>query len=164
MILKLNAMRKRVYISEIMSQNLITLNSADTLENAKRIMEENEIKQLPIIENKQIVGVLSYSDILKVEQSYAFNNDENTNFSVLDRFTIKQVMTKNLYLIPSNSMVKDVGELMKNKEFHSLPVVDDGELVGMVTAKDIIGFSVKHMKGYLYSDVNSSTIKPSSKF
>lgn len=53
---------------------------------------------------------------------------------------------------------------MKNKEFHSLPVVDDGELVGMVTAKDIIGFSVKHMKGYLYSDVNSSTIKPSSKF
>lgn len=110
MILKLNAMRKRVYISEIMSQNLITLNSADTLENAKRIMEENEIKQLPIIENKQIVGVLSYSDILKVEQSYAFNNDENTNFSVLDRFTIKQVMTKNLYLIPSNSMVKDVGE------------------------------------------------------
>jgi CBS domain-containing protein len=136
-------MRKRVLISEIMSKDLITLNISDKMEDAKKIFEENSIRHIPVIENKTIVGMLSYSDILKVGYADVSDDDKNIEFSVFDWFTIKQVMTKNLYLVPSNSTVKEVGAMLIEKEFHSLPVVDDGELVGIVTTTDFIRFLVE---------------------
>jgi CBS domain-containing membrane protein len=136
-------MRKRVLISEIMSKDLITLNISDKMEDAKKIFEENSIRHIPVIENKTIVGMLSYSDILKVGYADVSDDDKNIEFSVFDWFTIKQVMTKNLYLVPSNSTVKEVGAMLIEKEFHALPVADDGELVGIVTTTDFIRFLVE---------------------
>ena len=136
-------MRKRVYVSEIMSPNLITLNISDTIENAKKIFEENSIRHIPIVKNKEIVGMLSYSDILKVGYADVSNDDESIEFSVYDWFKIKQVMAKDLYLVPSNSTIKEVGAMLIDKEFHALPVVDDGELVGIVTTSDFIRFLVE---------------------
>lgn len=136
-------MRKRVYISEIMSQNLITLNLSDSLEDARKIFEEHAIRHIPIVENKEIVGMLSYSDLLKVGYADATDDNKNIDFSVFDWFTIKQVMAKDLYLVPSNSTVKEVGTLLADKDFHALPVVDDGELVGIVTSTDFIRFLVE---------------------
>ncbi|TXD51022.1 MULTISPECIES: CBS domain-containing protein [unclassified Polaribacter] len=135
-------MKKRIHISEIMSQNLITLNITNTIEDAKKIFEENAIRHIPIVDHKEIVGMLSYSDLLKVGYADASDDNENIDFSIYDWFTIKQVMAKNLYLVPSNSTVKEVGALLADKEFHALPVVDDGELVGIVTTTDFIRFLV----------------------
>jgi CBS domain-containing protein len=136
-------MKKRILISQIMSQNLITLNINDALEDAKKIFEENAIRHIPIVENKEILGMLSYSDLLKVGYAVETDDDKNIKFSVFDWFTIKQVMAKDLYFVPSNSTVKEVGTLLADKEFHALPVVDDGELVGIVTSTDFIRFLVE---------------------
>ncbi len=55
-------------------------------------------------------------------------------------FSIEQVITKNLFMVPSNSIIKEVGILLCEKEFYALPIVDDNELVGIVTTKDLIKF------------------------
>ncbi|UAM98387.1 CBS domain-containing protein [Polaribacter litorisediminis] len=133
-------MKKRVEVSEIMSRKLITLNISNTLEDAKKIFEENSIRHIPIVDEKKIVGMLSYSDILKVGYADATQDEKNIELTVFDWFTIKQVMTKELYSVPSNSTVKEVARMLADKEFHALPVVDDGELVGLVTSTDFIRF------------------------
>ncbi|MGK0414410.1 MAG: CBS domain-containing membrane protein [Polaribacter sp.] len=133
-------MKKRVEISEIMSRKLITLNISDTLVDAKKIFEENSIRHIPIVDEKQIVGMLSYSDILKVGYADATEDEKNIELTIFDWFTIKQVMAKELYSVPSNSTVKEVAEMLVDKEFHALPVVDDDELVGLVTSTDFIRY------------------------
>ena len=55
-------------------------------------------------------------------------------------FSIEQVITKNLFMVPSNSTIKEVGILLCEKEFYALTIVDDNELVGIVTTKDLIKF------------------------
>lgn len=58
-------------------------------------------------------------------------------------FTIEQVMSKNLVTVSSTTTIKEVAEILSEKEFHALPVVDDSVLVGIVTTTDLINFLLK---------------------
>ena len=84
--------------------------------------------------------MLSYSDLLKAAYAIENDDDKNIKFSVFDRFTIKQVLAKYLYFVPLNSTVKEVGTLLADKEFHALPVLDNGEPFGIVASPDLIRF------------------------
>jgi CBS domain-containing protein len=57
-------------------------------------------------------------------------------------FSIEQVMAKNLISVPSKTTIKDVAEILAHKEFHALPVVDNNELVGIVTTTDLINYLI----------------------
>lgn len=135
-------MSKNKLVSEIMSKKLITLNISNQLDDAKKIFEEHSIRHIPIVNGKEIVGMLSYADILKVSFPDVTNDEKNIETFVYDMFTIEQVMTKNLYFVPSNSTLKEVAELLTTKEFHALPVVEDGELVGIITTKDLLNYLI----------------------
>lgn len=142
-VLKSVFMEKKVFVSEIMSKNLITLNVDAKLADAQKIFEEYSIRHLPITHNKTIVGMLSYSDILKVSYPDVSRDEKEVDTFVYDMFTIEQVMTKNLYMVPSNSTIKEVALILADKGFHALPLVDDDELVGIVTTTDLINYLVE---------------------
>ncbi len=55
-------------------------------------------------------------------------------------FTIEQVMAKNLVRVSSNTTIKEVAEILAKREFHALPVIDDGKLSGIVTTTDLINY------------------------
>ena len=88
--------------------------------------------------------MLSYSDLLKVSYADVSDDDHNIETYVYDWFTIQQVMTKNLFVVSPSMTIKEVAELLSKKEFHALPVVEDGELVGIVTTTDLISYLVKN--------------------
>lgn len=138
-------MKREYFVSEIMTRNLITLNVNDQLGDAKKIFEEKLIRHIPIVSEKAIVGMLSYVDFLKVSFPDVTLDEKNIETYVYDMFSIEQVMTKNLFMVPPNSTIKEVGMLLAEKAFHALPVVEDDELVGIVTTTDLIKFLVKHL-------------------
>lgn len=86
---------------------------------------------------------MSYSDILKVSFPDVSKDEKEVETYVYNMFTIDQVMAKNLFMVPSNLTIKGVGTLLSEKEFHALPIVDDNELVGIVTTTDLINFLVQ---------------------
>lgn len=89
----------------------------------------------------KLIGMLSYTDLLRISFADAVYEDEETVDSmVYNMFSIEQVMAKNLVSVSSNTMVKDVAELLSKREFHAIPVVDDGKLVGIITTTDLINF------------------------
>jgi len=136
-------MKKRTPISEIMTSDVITLNYTDDLETAERLFKTKKIRHIPVVSGKEIKGMLSYTDLLRI--SFADATDENdyeVDTIIYNMFTIEQVMAKNLISIPSTTTIKDVAELLAKKEFHALPVVDNNELVGIVTTTDLINYLV----------------------
>lgn len=138
-------MKKRTPISDIMSTNLVTLNIKDTLEKAEQLFKENKIRHIPIVKNREILGMLSYSDILRISFADVTDDEENVDTFVYDMFTIEQVMAKNVFMVPPYATIKDVAKLLAEKEFHALPVVEDGELVGIVTTTDLINYLVAQL-------------------
>lgn len=134
-------MKQRVPVSQIMSKELITLTPKDSLYDAEKLFKQYHIRHLPIVEDKKLVGVISYSDLLKI--SYAdVNEEDDIETVVYDMYSIPQLMAKSPVTVSSDTNIKDVTETLANHTFHSIPVVDDGELVGIVTTTDLLKYFI----------------------
>jgi CBS domain-containing protein len=136
-------MKKRTPISEIMTNDVITINKSDDLETAERLFKTKKIRHIPVVNGKQIIGMISYTDLLRISFADAVDENEcDIDTTVYNMFTIEQVMAKNLISVPSTSTIKEVAELLAKKEFHALPVIDNNELVGIVTTTDLINYLI----------------------
>ncbi|MCL8006672.1 CBS domain-containing protein [Gelidibacter japonicus] len=132
-------------ISSIMSTKIITLKKDDELETAERLFKRHKIRHIPVVEGESIIGMLSYTDLLRISFVDAVDDDGEIESLVYNMFTIEQVMAKNVVSVPSTANIKEVAEILAKKEFHALPVVDDDVLVGIVTTTDLINFLIMRL-------------------
>ncbi len=137
-------MRKRTPVSTIMTKNIIAVNRTDELETAEKLFKQHRIRHIPVVAGDVIIGMLSYTDLLRISFADASNEDETeVDTVVYNMFTISQVMSKNVVTVTSDTTIKDVAVILAKKEFHALPVVDNGELVGIVTTTDLINYLIE---------------------
>jgi CBS domain-containing protein len=134
-------MKRREPITHIMSKNIITLNITDSLAVAENVMTENNIRHIPVVSGKKLVGMLSLTDLRRVSYVENFNgNNTGVDVAVNAMLTIPQVMVNNPDTITIEETVRDVAEILAKKEYHALPVLDGDTLVGMVTTTDLINY------------------------
>jgi acetoin utilization protein AcuB len=134
-------MKQRVPVSQIMTKNLETLTTNQSLYEAENLFKKHGIRHIPVVEGKSIVGVLSYSDLLKISYADVTEGEDAVESVVYDMFTIPQVMAKVPLTVTADTTVKEVVEILAKQTFHSLPVVENGnELVGIVTTTDLLNY------------------------
>lgn len=139
-------MRTIVPVSEIMTKNIIALNRSDDLESAERLFKRHHIRHIPVVSGDIVIGMLSYTDLLRISFADAVGDDESEIDTVVyNMFTIDQVMTKNVVTVTSNTDIKEVAKIITSNEFHALPVVENGDLVGIVTTTDLINYLIKQL-------------------
>ena len=128
-------------VSKIMTKKLVTLTAKDDLVTAEKLFKKHHIRHIPVIEGRTIVGILSYTDLLRISFADAVDeHEEYVDSIVYNMFTIPQVMVSDVVSVASNTSIKDVARFLSKKEFHALPVVDNGKLVGIVTTTDLINY------------------------
>ena len=124
-----------------MTKDVITLNHTDELATAERLFKSKKIRHIPVVSGSSIIGMLSYTDLLRISFADSYGEDEESVDTVVyNMFTIEQVMAKNIVSVSSTDTIKEVAEILAQKEFHALPVIDNGKLVGIVTTTDLINF------------------------
>lgn len=134
-------MIKRTPISDIMTKKVVTLNLSDTLEHAEAMFKTHNIRHIPVVHDSEIKGMLSYTDLMRISFADAVDEDEHyVDTVVYNMFNIEQVMASNVVSVPSNTPIKAVAEILSTREFHAIPVVDNNQLVGIVTTTDLINF------------------------
>lgn len=134
-------MIKRKPVSTIMTKDVITLSKSDSLELAERLFKSHHIRHIPVVRGEVIIGMLSYTDLLRISFVDAVEEEEETvDTTVYNMFTIDQVMTKNLINDTSSTTIKEVAQILSKKEFHAIPVVNNKKLVGIVTTTDLINY------------------------
>lgn len=134
-------MKQRVPISQIMTKELITLTPKDNLYDAEKLFIKHNIRHLPIVEGQKLVGVVSYSDLLKI--SYAdVTEEDDIETVVYDMYTIPQLMAKSPVTVGPETNIKDVAETLSKVSFHSIPVVEGENLVGIVTTTDLLKYFI----------------------
>ncbi|WP_297797199.1 CBS domain-containing protein [uncultured Eudoraea sp.] len=131
-------------VSSIMTTNLITLDVKEGLERAEHLLKKYKIRHIPVIDKGKIVGMISLNDILRISfADGAYREEDNIASSIYEMFTIRQMMISNLETVRPDTTIKEVAELLIKREYHSLPVVEDGILKGMVTTTDLIQYLLK---------------------
>ncbi|WP_282124650.1 CBS domain-containing protein [Algibacter mikhailovii] len=134
-------MRQRTPVSEIMTRNIVALTKSDDLEKAETLFKRNKIRHIPVVSRDMIIGMLSYTDLMRISYAETSSKFENTVESVVyNMFTIEQVMVKDVVTISSDTTVKEVTKILATREFHALPVVDNDTLVGIITTTDLLNY------------------------
>lgn len=136
-------MKPQVPVSEIMTKEVVKLNLKDELTKAEMLFKKHKIRHIPVVEGYKIIGMLSYSDLLRISFADAVYDDEEIDTVVYDMFDIHQVMTKNIVTIDYRATIKEAAEILAQREFHALPVVEGEHLVGIVTTTDLIKYLLK---------------------
>jgi len=128
-------------ISTIMTKNILTVDINDSLEKAEHLFKKHKIRHIPVVEQKKIVGMLSLNDLLRISfADGAYKEEENVSSDIYEMFSISQLMVRKPETVKSTATVRDVAELLTKTQFHSLPVVDNEEVVGMVTTTDLLKY------------------------
>ena len=139
-------MKHQLPITNIMTKDVITLDRNDNLETAEILFKRNNIRHIPVVKNKSIIGMLSYTDLLRISFADATDEyDDDVETVVYNMFTIEQVMAKNVISVQSSATIKEVAKLLGKKEFHALPVIDQDKLIGIVTSTNLINYLVEKL-------------------
>lgn len=127
-------------VSSIMTSKLITVNPKDKLADVKAIFDKNRIHHIPVVRHKKIVGLISKTDLLFFLKGAVSeeSNERYLNDIRLKNYFAEDIMTKGLAKLESTSRISVALEVFKENLFHAIPVVDEEELVGIVTVYDII--------------------------
>lgn len=130
-------------VSSIMTQKVVTLNVNDDLTQAEILFKKHKIRHIPVVSNQTVVGMLSYTDLLRISFVDAVDDDaEMVDVTVYNLFTVEQVMAKKLITVSPESSIKETAQILATNEFHALPVCEGHLLVGIVTTTDLIQFLV----------------------
>ena len=113
-----------MFVKEIMAEDIYFVHVPGNRTNALEIMREKKVSGLPVVKNgtNELVGVLTRTDLVE-------NPDEEQ---------IALIMTRNIVTASPNDDVKDVAAKMIEHNIRRVPIVEEGQLVGLVTASDLI--------------------------
>jgi acetoin utilization protein AcuB len=112
-------------IVNLMTPDPIVIDADDTLANAKAAMDVGGFSRLPVVEDGRLIGILTERDIR-----------EHTGY--LRSTRVNAAMQTGLITVTPYDTVEDAAQLLLNHKIGGLPVVADGELVGMVTSSDLL--------------------------
>lgn len=133
-------MKKREPISHIMTKTVVTANEKDDLKTVVEKLKANTIRHIPIVKGKEVIGIISRTDINRLTFGALFEGQENADEAILEMLTVPQVMTSKPKTVSADTIIRDLAEIFVKEDFHALPVVDNGELKGIVTTTDVIKY------------------------
>jgi acetoin utilization protein AcuB len=135
-------------VESMMFRDPLFIRPEATFHETQAFMRENGIRHLPVADkDKNILGIVTDRDMRSASPSDAgYASDQELRYR-LRRLRVSDIMTPvmKLVTVASDTIVEKAVKVMHDHKFGSLPVVDDGKLVGLVTLTDILGFFVDVM-------------------
>ena len=124
-------------VKKFMTANPVVVEQNQSIREAKRLLDEHGFRHLPITDNGRVVGILSDRDIVR---SVAITESVKTICGIEgdNDVLIQDIMGEHLLCLTPDDNVKDAARIMSQRKIGSLPVVDNGKLVGIITETDIL--------------------------
>ncbi|MEK6926137.1 MAG: CBS domain-containing protein [Nanoarchaeota archaeon] len=124
---------ERILVSDIMTRDPITTKPDTNLLECARQMVKKKAGSLLLVDKKRLVGFISRKDIL-----WALVKKSKEDLSKIKAI---EISPKKIATTKPSATIKEAVEKMKNLKFERLPVIQNGQLVGMLTVRDILNFN-----------------------
>ena len=146
-------------VKDVMNPNVVFCKPDDTVREIAKILKENDISGVPVLEGEELVGIVSEGDLLKLLiipekgelwlpspfevievpiREYLGWEDTKKILSDVGSTKIEEIMTRDVHTISSEASVEEASEHMVRHRINRLPVIEDDQVVGIVTRGDII--------------------------
>lgn len=123
-------------IKNLMSTTLITIDKDQSLSDALKLLRKNKISRLPVLNNKELVGIVSERDIAKKLGSSKYES------MPASRLHVSSVMVKDIISVPQSMRLAEVADIMLENGIGSVPIIDDDKMVGIVSKADFVTLAI----------------------
>jgi acetoin utilization protein AcuB len=131
-------------VRDVMQTKLVTVTPLTTLPEAIKLVAERRIRHLPVVDpGGGLVGIVSDRDLKRAMASPATSLEAHELRFLLDRLPVAEIMTRTVVTIDPESPVEEAARLMVQKKIGAVPVVDAGDLVGILTETDALALFVE---------------------
>jgi CBS domain-containing protein len=131
-------------VRDIMARDPTTLGRNDTLDLAEDIMNLGRIRHMPVVDDGNVVGIVSQRDLFRSALVTALGFGRKTERNLIKTIRIKEIMTEHVITISPDVSVKEAARVMIDKKIGCLPVVNGEKLVGLLTETDILRYFAEH--------------------
>lgn len=129
---------KQELVQNWMNASTITVTPDTALPEAHRLMTENRIRRLPVLQDGRLVGIVTLGDLREAEPSNATSLSIWELNYLLSRLPVAEIMTENPKTVSQDATVREAAHIMLTHKVSGLPVVDNaGNVVGIITESDI---------------------------
>ncbi len=136
-------------VSTYMTRNPITVTKYTNIYDAKKIMEDHNIRRLPVLDGNRLAGIVSKTDILEASPPDLTKHSIHELNYILSRMIVSEVMTKHPLTVSPDTPIEIAAKLMRKYKIASLPVLEEGELVGIITESDLFDAFIEIMGGHI---------------
>ena len=123
-------------IKNLMSEDLIIIDKDQNLSDALKLLRKNNVSRLPVVNNKELVGIISERDIAAKLGSSKYES------MPASRLHISSVMVKDVCTVPETMQLGEVAKIMLEKGIGSVPVMCEDKMVGIVSKADFVTLAV----------------------
>lgn len=121
-----------------MSKPAITIDAGASMNDAIKLLKNNNIKMLPVMEKGKLVGIITDRDLKRASASDATSLEIHELLYLITEIKIKKIMTKNPITVPQDYTVEETAEILLKHNISGVPVVDQyRDVVGTITQNDL---------------------------
>lgn len=146
-------------VKDFMTKKVIYVSPTTKVAKAADIMKEQGIHRLPVIEHDKLVGLVTAGTIEKASPSVATSLSVYEMNYLLNKTTVGEVMIRDVLTISKYASLEDAVYRMRQNNIGVLPVVDNDQISGVITDKDVFGAFLK-IAGYGEAGVRVRLLMP----
>jgi acetoin utilization protein AcuB len=124
----------------MMTKNPITVESETLVLDAQKIMKENNIRRLPVVDKGKLKGIITKHDLLEAAPSPATSLSIHELNYLLSKMKVKEIMKKDPVTLTPDTPFEEALRIGQEKKIGAFPVVENGKVVGIATESDIVRF------------------------
>ncbi|MDP2574736.1 CBS domain-containing protein [Vibrio penaeicida] len=130
-----------IKIEDMMTRNPHTLLRSHSLQDAKNLMAEHDIRHVPIIDtDSKLLGVVSQRDVLATQESVLTKEAQAGSFTLTT--PIDKIMVSKVIAVSPKAGLRESAIYMQKHKIGCLPVVEHSKLVGIITDTDFVGIAI----------------------
>jgi CBS domain-containing protein len=115
-------------VKEMMTKDVATLNSMDSVERAAQLMKQYNVGAIPVCDEEKVIGIVTDRDIALRSVAQGENGRNQT---------VRDIMSSNPVVINSETEIHDAARIMSERQIRRLPVIENNNIVGIVSLGDI---------------------------
>jgi acetoin utilization protein AcuB len=124
-------------VKDWMTRNPVSVTRDTSLTEASRLMTDNGIRHLPVVEHGKVVGIVTWGDIREASASDATSLTVFELVYLLEKLLVGKIMTPRPITVTPTTSISRAAQLMLEHKIGGLPVIEDEKLVGILTESDI---------------------------
>lgn len=127
-----------MFVKQRMTTNPFTVTPETSVPDAMSVMTERGVRHLPVVEGKRVVGVISRNDIAAASPSRATTLSAQEATYLMSKLKVAKVMSAPPIVVAPDALLEEAAVILRDGKIEMLPVVENGELVAVITESDIL--------------------------